>query len=201
MSSRQLLARRDFARLDEDVLGPLFRRDLLVGTEELVGEWGSGQISLGNVSENFAFCLLGLRNVAETSVQPVVAVRLNKSAPADPKPEVMRLDFTCRLLRPDQVKQQGVKALRCELHELAPELSGRLPAFTVRFGEVAADEATATVSVKSWAANDRMGRKIKTRSVIVAARVGSLDASFRSMFKRSTVSAVVYDVEAEVDEL
>jgi hypothetical protein len=124
LSSRQLFTRHDRSVLDEDVLGPLFCCDLLVDAKELVGERASGQISLGNVSENFAFCLFGLRNVAETSVQPVVAVCLNKSAPADPKPEVMRLDFHCRLLRPDQVKQRGVEALRRELHELAPELSG-----------------------------------------------------------------------------
>jgi hypothetical protein len=39
--------------------------DLFVDSKELVGERGSSQISLVNVSENFAFCLLGLRNVAK----------------------------------------------------------------------------------------------------------------------------------------
>jgi len=86
--------------------------DLFVDSKELVGERGSSQISLVNVSENFAFCLLGLRNVAKTPVQPAVAVRLNKSATADPKPKVMRLDLRCRLLCPDKVKQRGVEALR-----------------------------------------------------------------------------------------
>jgi hypothetical protein len=71
----------------------------------------------------------------------------------------------------------------------------------VRLGEVAADEAAATVSMKFRTAYNRVGRKIKTRFVIVAAREGSLDATFRLMIKSSTVSAVVHDVEAEIDKL
>jgi hypothetical protein len=71
----------------------------------------------------------------------------------------------------------------------------------VRFGEVAADEAAAAVRVESRAAYDGVGRKVKARSVIVAAGKGLFDASFRAMFERTTVSAVVHDVEAEVDEL
>jgi hypothetical protein len=105
------------------------------------------------------------------------------------------------LLGPDEVEQRGVEALRCELHELMPKLSCRLPALSVRLGKVTADETAATVSMESWAANDGVGRKIKARSVIVATRDGSFEASVRLVFKRSTVSAVVHDVETEVDEL
>ncbi len=71
----------------------------------------------------------------------------------------------------------------------------------MRLGKVTADEAAAAVSVKCRAANDGVGRKIKTRSVIVATRDGSFEASIRPVFKRSTVSAMVHDVETEVDEL
>jgi hypothetical protein len=81
------------------------------------------------------------------------------------------------------------------------KLSCRLPAFAVRLGKVAEDETAATVSVKYRTTNDRVGRKIKARSVIVTAREGSLDATFRSMFKRTTVRAMIHDVEAEIDEL
>jgi hypothetical protein len=37
--------------------------------------------------------------------------------------------------------------------------------------------------------------------MIVAAREGSLDASLRSVLERSTVRAMIHDVETEVDEL
>jgi hypothetical protein len=55
--------------------------------------------------------------------------------------------------------------------------------------------------MESRTANDGVGRKIKVRSVIVATRACPLDASFRSMLERSTVSAMIHDVEAEIDEL
>ena len=71
----------------------------------------------------------------------------------------------------------------------------------MRIGEVAADEAAATISVESRAADDGVGRQVKTWSVIVATREGAFDTSFRSVFKRSTVSTMVHDVEAKVDEL
>jgi len=71
----------------------------------------------------------------------------------------------------------------------------------MRLGKVTADEAAATVSMKCRAATDRVGRQIEARSVIVAAREGSFDASFRSMFERSTVSTMIHDVETEVDKL
>jgi hypothetical protein len=64
-----------------------------------------------------------------------------------------------------------------------------------------ADEAAATIRVERRAANDGVGRQIKARSVIVAARACPLDASFRSMFKGTTMSAVVHDVETEIDKL
>jgi hypothetical protein len=38
-------------------------------------------------------------------------------------------------------------------------------------------------------------------SVIVAAREGSFNASFRSMFERSTVRTVIHNVETKVDKL
>ena len=66
---------------------------------------------------------------------------------------------------------------------------------------MAANEAAATVSVKCRAADDGMGRQIETWSVIVATRKGSLGASFRSVFERSTVSAVIHDVEAKIYKL
>jgi hypothetical protein len=71
----------------------------------------------------------------------------------------------------------------------------------VRLGEVAADEAAATVSVKCRTTNNGVSRKIKTWSVIVATSEGSFNATVRSMLKRSTVSAMIHDVEAEVDKL
>jgi hypothetical protein len=71
----------------------------------------------------------------------------------------------------------------------------------VRFGEVAADEAAATIGVKCRAANNGVGRKIKARSVIIATREGSLDASLRSVLKRSTVRAMIHDVDAKVHKL
>ena len=66
---------------------------------------------------------------------------------------------------------------------------------------MAADEAAATISVQSRAADDRVGRQIETWSVIVATREGAFDTSFRSVLKRSTVSTMVHDVEAKVHEL
>jgi hypothetical protein len=71
----------------------------------------------------------------------------------------------------------------------------------MRLGEMAADEAAATISVKSRTADDRVGWQIKARSVIVATRESSLDASFGSMFKRSTVSTVIHDVETKIHKL
>jgi hypothetical protein len=71
----------------------------------------------------------------------------------------------------------------------------------MRLGKIATDEAGAAISVKSWAANDGVGRKIEARSVIIAAREGSFDASFRTMFERSTVSTMIHDVETKIDEL
>ena len=64
-----------------------------------------------------------------------------------------------------------------------------------------ADEAAATIRVESWAANDGVGRQIKARSVIVAARACPLDAGFRLMLERSTVSAMIHDVETEIDNI
>jgi hypothetical protein len=63
-----------------------------------------------------------------------------------------------------------------------------------------ADEAAATISVQSRAADDRVGRQIEARSVIVATGECSFDASFGSVFKGSTVSVMVHDVESEIDE-
>jgi hypothetical protein len=71
----------------------------------------------------------------------------------------------------------------------------------MRLGKMAADEAAATISVQSRAANDRVGRQIEARSVIIATREGSLDASLRSVLKRSTVSAMIHDVETKVHKL
>jgi hypothetical protein len=71
----------------------------------------------------------------------------------------------------------------------------------MRLSKVTADEAAATISVKCRAANDRVGRKIESRSVIVAARESSFDASFRSVLEGSAVRAVIHDVEAKIDEL
>jgi hypothetical protein len=71
----------------------------------------------------------------------------------------------------------------------------------VRIGEVAADEAAATISVESRAADDGVGRQVKTWSVIIAAGESSLNASFRSVFKGPAVSTVIHDVEAKVHKL
>ena len=66
---------------------------------------------------------------------------------------------------------------------------------------MAANEAAATVSMKCRTTNDRVGRQIEARSVIVTARESPLDATFRSVLERSTVSAVIHDVEAKVHKL
>jgi hypothetical protein len=71
----------------------------------------------------------------------------------------------------------------------------------MRFGKVAADEAAATIGVKCRAADDGVGRQIETWSVIVAAGESSLNASFRSVLERSTVSAMIHDVEAKIHKL
>jgi hypothetical protein len=71
----------------------------------------------------------------------------------------------------------------------------------MRLGEMAADETAATVGVESWAANNRVGRQIEARSVIIAAGESLLNASFRSVFKGSTVSTVIHDVETKVHQL
>jgi hypothetical protein len=71
----------------------------------------------------------------------------------------------------------------------------------MRLGKVTVDEAAATVGVESRAADDRVGRQIETRSMIVTAREGPLDASFRPVSKGSTVSTVIHDVEAKIHEL
>jgi hypothetical protein len=71
----------------------------------------------------------------------------------------------------------------------------------MRLGKMAADETAATVGVKCWAADDRVGRQIETWSVIVATREGAFDTSFGSVFKRSTVSTMVHDVETKVHKL
>ncbi len=63
---------------------------------------------------------------------------------------------------------------------------------------MAVDEAAATVSMESQAANHRVGQKIKTWSVIVATRESPFG---RLMFERSTVGTVVHDVETKVDKL
>jgi hypothetical protein len=70
----------------------------------------------------------------------------------------------------------------------------------MRLGEMAADEAAAAISVKCRTTNDRVGWKIEARSMIVTAREGSLGASFRLMFERSTVSTVIHDMEAEINK-
>ena len=53
----------------------------------------------------------------------------------------------------------------------------------MRLGKMAADETAATVGMKCWAADDRVGRQIETWSVIVATREGSFDANFGSVFE------------------
>jgi hypothetical protein len=55
--------------------------------------------------------------------------------------------------------------------------------------------------MKCRATDDGVSWQIETWSVIVATRKGSLGASFRSVFERSTVSAVIHDVEAKVHKL
>jgi hypothetical protein len=71
----------------------------------------------------------------------------------------------------------------------------------VRLGKVAVDETAVTVRVESRAANNGVGWKIEAWSVIVATREGSLDTTVRTMLKRSTVSAVIHDVEVEINKL
>ena len=71
----------------------------------------------------------------------------------------------------------------------------------MRLGKVTANGTAATISVKCWAADDGVSWQIETRSVIVATGEGSLDASLRSVLERSTVRAMIHDVETEVDEL
>ena len=66
---------------------------------------------------------------------------------------------------------------------------------------MAADETAAAVGVKCWAADDRVGRQIEARSVVVATGEGAFNTSFGSVFKRSTVSAMVHDVETKVHKL
>jgi hypothetical protein len=46
-----------------------------------------------------------------------------------------------------------------------------------------------------------VGRKIESRSVIVATREGAFDTRLRSVFERSAVSAVIHDVETKVHKL
>jgi hypothetical protein len=168
LSSRQLLACHDRPVLDEDVLSTLFRRDLLINGEELVGERCRAQVSFGDLSIGIALGFFVVRNVAESSVQPVVAVRLDESAPTETKPKVVRLDLLRHLFRPNEVEKRGVESLGGELHELASELSCGFPAFAMRLGKVAADEAAATVSMESRAADDGVGWEIEARSVIIA---------------------------------
>jgi hypothetical protein len=91
---------------------------------------------------------------------------------------MMRLDVLSRLFCPDEIEQRGVETLSGKFHELAMKLSCRLPAFAMRLGKVTANEAAATVSVKSRTTNDRMGRKVEARSVIITARESSFNASF-----------------------
>jgi hypothetical protein len=105
------------------------------------------------------------------------------------------------LFRSNEVKQGGVESLGGGLQKLASKLSCGFPALAMRLREMASDETAATVSVKYWAANDRVGWEIEARSVIIATGEGSLDASFRLMFEGSTVSTVIHDVKAEVDKL
>jgi hypothetical protein len=104
LGSREPLARHDRPLRDEDVLSPLFRGDFLNDGEKLVGEWGSRQISFGDILVSVTLRLLIVRNVAKSSVQPVVALRLGESTPSETKPEVVRLDDLSRLFRPNQVK-------------------------------------------------------------------------------------------------
>jgi hypothetical protein len=71
----------------------------------------------------------------------------------------------------------------------------------MRLGKMTANEAAAAVGVKCRAADDGVGRQIKTWSVIVAAGESAFDTRLRSVFKRSTVSTVIHDVEAKVHKL
>ncbi len=105
LSSGQFLARHDQTFRDEDVLCPLFRRDFLLDGEELVGERSRVEVSFGNFKIDVALRLFVLQDVAESSIQPVVAVSLDESAPTETKPEVVKLDVRCRLFRPDEVEQ------------------------------------------------------------------------------------------------
>jgi exonuclease I len=66
---------------------------------------------------------------------------------------------------------------------------------------MAPNEAAATVSMKCRAADDGMGRQIKPWSVIVATREGAFNTNFRSVFERTTVSAMIHDVETKVHKL
>jgi hypothetical protein len=66
---------------------------------------------------------------------------------------------------------------------------------------MAANEAAAAVSVECRTTNDRVGRKIEARSVIVTARKGAFCTRLRSVFERSTVSAMIHDVETKVHKL
>jgi hypothetical protein len=66
---------------------------------------------------------------------------------------------------------------------------------------VTADEAAATVGVESRSADDRVGRQIEARSMIITAREGPLDASFRPVSKGPTVSTVIHDVETKIHKL
>jgi hypothetical protein len=72
LSPGQPFARHDRPFRDEDVLHPLFRRDLLLDGEELVGERSRVEVLFGNFAIGVALCLFVVRNVAETSIQPVV---------------------------------------------------------------------------------------------------------------------------------
>ncbi len=71
----------------------------------------------------------------------------------------------------------------------------------MRLGKVTADVTAAAISVKCRATNDRVGRKVEVQSVIITAGEGSFDASFRSVFERTTVSTVIHDVEAKIHKL
>ena len=66
---------------------------------------------------------------------------------------------------------------------------------------MAPNEAAATVSMKCRAADDGMGRQIKPWSVTVATREGAFNTNFRSVFERTTVSAMIHDVETKVHKL
>ena len=66
---------------------------------------------------------------------------------------------------------------------------------------MAANEAAATVSMKCRTTNDRVGRQIEARSVIIATREGAFDTGLRSVFERSAVSTMIHDVEAKIHKL